>query len=81
MKKQCYYGDGYSKYLRYPRTTQERRANGRKSYMEEDDYVVRFRPSRSESRLPNAWDDNYINGVGRKHHCWKHLRKTKYHPK
>jgi hypothetical protein len=55
------------KYLRTPRTTQERRAS-------QDGWG---RPCRNLHNLVNAWDD-----IWKPHQrCWKEFRKTKYKTK
>lgn len=56
------------------RTTQERRANGRRCLLKIDEYVVKLRPSRNYSNLPNSWDD--INRCCMR--SWKKHRKTQY---
>ncbi len=56
------------RWLRHPRTTQERRRN---TIREE----LQF--SRGKRRnLPTAWDDLVI--LCPKHECWKELRRTKW---
>lgn len=52
------------RYMRHPRTTQERRAS-------QDGWA---RPNRNMKNLPNTWDDIWI-----KHQrCWKEYRETQY---
>jgi hypothetical protein len=54
-------------YLRYPRTTQERRAN-----QDKNDTLIRGH----RRNLPTAYDDIFIH----KDNCWKSRRKTQYRP-
>lgn len=57
----------YRNYLRYPKTTQERRyAEAHKGYI---------RGRRSKCNLPNAWDDIYRSNVSNK--SWKNQKKKK----
>jgi hypothetical protein len=58
-----------SKFLRHPRTTQERRANS-KGFRHE--YKVRAR--RNQKNLVEAWDDIW----NRSQRSWKKHRKTQY---
>jgi len=63
-------------WLRHPRTTQERRANGKRNFIIWDEYKVPIRASRNMSNLVEAWDD-----IGRQdlsHRSWKRHRKTQY---
>lgn len=63
-------------WLRHPRTTQERRANGKRDILDIDGYKIRLRGKRNLTNLPEAWDD-----IGRsdwRHHSWKRHRKTQY---
>lgn len=55
------------RWLRYPKTRQELRANQDKN----DPYI---RSRRGSKYLPTAWDDNWI----KKELSWKSLRKTQY---
>lgn len=64
--------------LRRPRTTQERRANGKRSFLEIDGYKIKLRAKRNYRNLPNAWDDIVIHDFCRQHLCWKKLRKTRW---
>jgi len=52
--------------MRRPRTTQERRENGKRSQF--------ARPKRSSCNLPNAWDDKNI--VSQR--SWKKRRRSQY---
>ncbi len=55
------------RWLRCPRTTQERRHN-------QDKHDLLVRATRRNNRLPNAWDDYFpCNEKG-----WKKKRKTQY---
>ena len=65
--------------FRSPRTTQERRANGRRSIHVDGEYVVRLRPCRSMRNLVDAWDDVFRNDWS--HRSWKRHRKTQYRGK
>jgi len=60
--------------LRRMKTTQERRANGKRCFLHIDDYKVKIRPKRNMSNLPEAWDDYWIYVPK----CWKNHRKTQY---
>ena len=65
---------------RRPRTTQERRANGKRNSIEFDDgYKVKIRASRNMSNLVEAWDD--INRSSSEDRSWKKFRKEQYKPK
>lgn len=56
--------------MRWPQTTQERRAN-----QEWRDVDFKWcRPARRPKRLPNAWDDMMFHVDN----CWKSHRKTQY---
>lgn len=54
-------------YYRHPKTTQERRANGKRSKW--------ARAKRSEPNLPQAYDDISVSDKGK---SWKNKRKTQY---
>jgi hypothetical protein len=63
--------------LRFPKTTQEKRANGKRcanGIEEYGDYKVRVRAKRSWKQLPDAWDDMFTRTTK----CWKKFRKTQY---
>lgn len=65
---------------RRPRTTQERRANGKRNCIEFDDgYKVKIRASRNMSNLVEAWDD--VNRSSSEDRSWKKFRKEQYKPK
>jgi len=74
--------------LRHPKTTQERRINGKRNVLDFDEYKIYIRPSRNSSRLPNAYDDLWIRDAiwidylfdGKIFHyvSWKKKRKTQY---
>lgn len=61
---------------RKPRTTQERRANGKRGFLEINDYKIKLRPNRSMSNLVEAWDDLMFSYWG--HRSWKRHRKTQW---
>lgn len=61
-------------YCRHMRTTQERRVNGRRGYIEEDGYKIKIRAKRSEAQLPCCYEDYWIHTEK----CWKFKRKTQY---
>ena len=63
-------------YLRNPRTTQERRINGKRSQITVDGYEVKIRAKRSQASLPEAWDD--IPRKDLEHRTWKRHRKKQY---
>lgn len=63
-------------YHRRPRTTQERRENGKRNVLYFDDYEVKIRASRNMSNLVEAWDD--IGRSDMSHRTWKRYRKTQY---
>lgn len=54
--------------MRSPRTTQEKRENGRRSKW--------ARAKRNASNLPDSWDDN----LAREEKTWKNKRKKQYYP-
>lgn len=60
--------------LRRPRTTQERKANCTRNFLEFYGYKVKVRAKRNKINLPNAWDDVHI----RKQKSWKKLRRKQY---
>lgn len=64
--------------MRHPRTTQERRVNGKRGVLRFDEYHVHIRGKRSMPNLPEAWDDVVINGYYSQHTSWKKLRRTQY---
>lgn len=61
-------------WMRKPRTTQERRANGKRCYLLIDDYKVNIRASRNMSNLVEAWDDIWNTGQ----RSWKKYRKHQW---
>lgn len=61
---------------RRPKTTQERRANGKRNFIYWGEYKVSLRASRNTSNLVEAWDD--VNRSCINHDCWKQYRKTQY---
>lgn len=63
-------------YLRKSRTTQERRANGRRNGQWIEDFCLKMRPSRNMANLPNSWDDIVRRDL--KDRSWKHHRLTQY---
>jgi len=60
--------------LRHMKTTQERRANGKRHFLHIDDYKVKIRPRRNAANLSNAWDDYWIDVPK----SWKNYRRTQY---
>jgi hypothetical protein len=58
----------YKHALRHPRTTQERRATGKRNKW--------GRAKRNFVNLPNAWDDFWV----KRQRSWKKKRKTQYNP-
>jgi hypothetical protein len=70
----CRRGSRYgSRYLKQPRTTQERRAY---FHDEISEYDIQIRGSRSPRGLPDPWDDYIRADVGIKN--WKNYRRTQY---
>ena len=65
--------------FRRPRTTQERRVNGKRNYLDYDDYRVRTRPSRNFANLVENRDD--ILRWGQKNRSWKRYRKHQWKPR
>ena len=63
MKIKKYFGG----YLRYPKTTQERRVNGKRGKWN--------RAKRNARNLPSAWDDLWVH----REKSWKKKRKTQYY--
>lgn len=61
---------------RAPRTTQERRANGRRDILRIDGYEIRLRGKRSMPILPDTYDD--LMRSDWHHHSWKRHRLTQY---
>lgn len=60
-------------WLRYPRTTQERRAN--QDCRQDGEYRAHIRGRRAPHLLPEAWDDIPNRSIDNRN--WKKLRKTK----
>lgn len=63
-------------WLRHPRTTQERRANGRRGVIEIDEFLIRLRAKRNSYRLPQHWDDIIRGDI--EHRTWKRHRRQQY---
>jgi hypothetical protein len=62
-------------FMRYPRTTQERRANGERcGTVLIDGYYIRLRARRSKANLVDSYDDQWR----RCQRSWKEQRKTQY---
>jgi len=59
------------RWLRHPKTTQERRAN-------QDRNGGYHRPRRRKQNVPCAYDDIHVSCLDDK--CWKRWRKTQYYP-
>ena len=64
----------YTPWLRYPRTTQEKRANQPEECPSRERKL--WRPRRNLKRLPDAYDDFFVERSGKK--CWKWRRRTQY---
>lgn len=63
--------------LRNPRTTQERRANGKRStHIDVDGYKVKTRARRSQCNLPCTYCDIIRKDLD--HRTWKRHRRTQY---
>lgn len=63
-------------WMRHPRTTQERRANGKRNRLVIGDYVVKLRPSRNMIHLTDTYDDPWRrDGMNR---SWKRHRKNQW---
>lgn len=64
-------------WLRHPKTTQERRANGKRSnFLLIDGYRIRTRPCRNAINLVQVRDD--ITRRDWEDRSWKRFRKTQY---
>ncbi len=63
-------------YHRRPRTTQERRANGKGLFLDIDEYRIKLRGKRNIPNLVDAWDDIMKSTWG--HRSWKRHRKTQW---
>ncbi len=61
---------------RHPRTTQERRINGRRDFLDCDGYQIKVRPCRNATLLVEARDD--MIRADRFNRSWKRHRKTQY---
>ena len=59
------------------KTTQERRANGKRNFINYDEYKVAVRPSRNMSNLVERWDDL----IRRPTRSWKKHRKNQWKPR
>ena len=62
--------------FRAPRTTQERRATGKRDSLHIDEYKVRIRARRNFTTLSSSWDDVFRGDW--KNRSWKRHRKTQY---
>lgn len=64
-------------WLRQPKTTQERRENGKRcQHLWFEDYRVKCRAARSLARLPEHRDDYVRQDL--KNRSWKRHRSTQY---
>jgi hypothetical protein len=64
-------------WMRYPRTTAERRASqGRGGEIKIDNYRIKIRARRNVENLTDAWDDGSVSTLG--HRSWKRHRKTQW---
>jgi len=63
-------------YMRHPRTTQERRANGRRDRLNIEGCVIKLRPSRNMTNLTDTYDDPWRRDWN--HRSWKRHRKTQW---
>ena len=63
-------------WLRHPRTQQERRVNGKRNHITDDDCKVKTRPKRNQVHLPCLWDD--VLNHSWYDRSWKRYRKTQY---
>ena len=61
---------------RKPKTTQERKANGKRGFLIWDEYRVKLRGRRSSHTLVDAWDDLMRSDIN--HHSWERHRRTQY---
>ena len=66
-------------WYRHPKTTQERRINGKRNIINYDDYEVNVRPSRNFANLVEYRDD--IPKTNHYDRSWKRYRKTQYKPR
>jgi hypothetical protein len=62
--------ENYKPFMRYPKTTQELRAN-------QDRWDSFVRGKRRRKRLPTSYDDLWVH----EQKTWKNKRKTQYHNK
>lgn len=60
--------------FRHPKTTQERRVNGKRNLLFVDDYTIKLRAKRNYSRLPSNRDDIWFKSSRN----WKRHRRTQY---
>lgn len=63
-------------FLRHPKTTQERRANGRRNWMWIEGFRIKLRPCRNMINLIDTYDDPLRGDWN--HRTWKRHRKTQY---
>ena len=63
-------------WLRHPRTQQERRVNGKRNFIDYDEYKVRTRPKRNKANLPCHWDDLLNHSWYDR--SWKRYRRKQY---
>ena len=66
------------KSYRRPRTTQERRVNGKRDYLDYDEYRVHTRASRNFANLVESRDDVYRVAV--RDRSWKRYREHQWKP-
>lgn len=64
--------------LRRPKTTQERRANGKRNFLDWDEYRVPLRASRNFTNLVENRDDIFRAAL--RDRSWKKYRKTQWKP-
>ena len=65
--------------FRKPRTTQERRANGQRGFLEIDEYRIKLRARRNQRNLVDSYDD--LNSTAWRHRTWKRHRKKQWKAK
>ena len=58
--------------MRYPKTTQEKR-----QFFSAEEQGVRVRKQRSPKKLPDAWDDNFVELEYLKHKALKKKRQDR----
>lgn len=64
--------------FRHPRSTQERRAVGRRGVIQHDEYRIFIRGKRRHSQLPDSYDDIIKSNFTNLKRSWKYKTKNRH---